>query len=387
MFQFVSLLEPDWKIERIAFARMYGRRPQEIMENARLGTHGGINMSEATMTVSVAGKTGFGRSLGKKEDVEAFVGLKVKDLFDEEGYLKPAYYFIEYPLYDCLGQLFQKPAYALLCGDTLDSNEKIRVPYYDSTLYFSDIHTDSDKAAMKLYRDEVEQRMARGHVHFKLKVGRGAMHMPLLQGIKRDIDIAHLVRDIIGKDARLMLDANNGYNYNITREVLTALRDADIYWMEEAFHEDDVVYKKLKEWLNEEGMPTLIADGEVGSRRARNIVAWAKAGYIDVLQPDIVWDGLTFWLKYARMLDADGILSAPHNFGSMYGNYATVQVAPFIQHFTFAEWDEMTIEGYDVSQYKLANGFVHVPNHPGFGIGLDSALFEKRVAAEGWVAK
>ena len=45
--------------------------------------------------------------------------------------------------------------------------------------------------------------MARGHRAFKLKIGRGAMHMSLDQGTQRDIAIIHAVRQTIGATAPL----------------------------------------------------------------------------------------------------------------------------------------------------------------------------------------
>ena len=169
--------------------------------------------------------------------------------------------------------------------------------------------------------------------------------------------------------------------------MLYETRHSNVYWIEEAFHEDDVMYKWLKEWLAKTGIKTLIADGEGGSRRSPKLVEWARRGLIDVLQPDIVWDGFVFWLKYAKMLEEYNILAAPHNFGSTFGNYATCQIFPFIKTFTLAEWDEADIKGMDFSNYSYDNGYVVVGDKPGFGIDMDDELYEKTVAQSGWMAK
>ena len=54
------------------------------------------------------------------------------------------------------------------------------------------------------------------------------------------------VRAAVGEEAPLLLDANNGYNLNLTKRVLAETAECGIYWMEEAFHEDRVLYDDLR---------------------------------------------------------------------------------------------------------------------------------------------
>ena len=51
-------------------------------------------------------------------------------------------------------------------------------------------------------------------------------------------------------------------NLNLTKRLLAETADCDIFWMEEAFHEDRMVYVDLKQWMQAEDITTLIADGE-----------------------------------------------------------------------------------------------------------------------------
>src|SRR5690606_27126336 len=131
--------------------------------------------------------------------------------------------------------------------------------------------------------------------------------------------IIRAVREAVGPDARLMLDANNGYNLNLARHVLSETADCNIYWLEEAFHEDAVLYHDLKEWLERQGLHVLIADGE-GDASPR-LLDWARDGLIDVVQYDIISHGISRWLETGRQLDGWGVASAPHHYGTIYGNY------------------------------------------------------------------
>jgi hypothetical protein len=39
----------------------------------------------------------------------------------------------------------------------------------------------------------------------------------------------------------------------------------------------------------------------------------------------------------------------------------------------------------DASAYRIVDGYVEVPQLPGFGLGLDSGIFERAVANDGFV--
>src|SRR5690606_23343702 len=155
----------------------------------------------------------------------------------------------------------------------------LRVPCYDTSLYFDDLHVEDHDEAAALIAGEAREGVERGHRAFKIKVGRGARHMPLEEGTRRDILVIRAVREAVGPDARLMIDANNGYNLNLARRVLTETADCGIHWLEEAFHEDAVLYRELKDWLVREGLDILIADGE-GDASPR-LLEWAREGLVD----------------------------------------------------------------------------------------------------------
>jgi L-alanine-DL-glutamate epimerase-like enolase superfamily enzyme len=214
-----------------------------------------------------------------------------------------------------------------------------------------------------------------------MKVGRGARHMPLVAGTARDIAVIRAIRQAAGPSATLMIDANNGYNLNLAKQVLDETRDDNIYWLEEPFHEDSELYRDLKDWLAMRQMRTLIADGE-GEASAR-LLDWARQGLVDIVQYDVLNHGFTRWLKTARQLDAWGVRSAPHHYGTGYGNYVACHLAVAIEHFSFVEWDESEVTGLAAPGYHIAEGCVHVPHQPGFGINLDEDAFLSAVRGGG----
>jgi L-rhamnonate dehydratase len=370
------------RIVAVEWARLEGRRPRHAGSNARLGAHGITVRVPILRIIAEDGSRGFGTYHGSPERVDELLGVAFDDLFSSTGAVPERWQPFEYAIWDLAGVRAGRPVYALaaaLAGRTVE--EPFRAPCYDTSLYFDDLHLESEQAAAELIAAEARAGYERGHRAFKLKVGRGARHMALEEGTRRDIAIVRAVRAAVGPAAPIMLDANNGYNLNLTKRVLAATADCGILWMEEAFHEDEVLYRDLREWLAKENLRTLIADGE-GQADPR-LIAWARAGLIDVIQYDIFGYGFSPWLTLGRELDAANVRSAPHHYGGLYGNYAAGHLAAAIQGFTYVEWDEATTDGLDTSGYALQDGWVALPAAPGFGLKLDEAVFGRAVVREG----
>src|SRR5690606_28800320 len=131
-------------------------------------------------------------------------------------------------------------------------------------------------------------------------------------GTERDIAVIRAVRQAIGPDAPLMIDANNGWNVNLVKRVLAETADCHLYWVEEPFHEDQVLYDHLQNWMRSQRLDVLIADGE--GLASPRLMQWAQAGTIEVVQYDLRDIGLTNWLKIGKQLDSWNVKSAPHNY-------------------------------------------------------------------------
>jgi L-alanine-DL-glutamate epimerase-like enolase superfamily enzyme len=377
------------EIVRIEWAELYGERPRSAGCNARLDEHGQRVRVPLARVTTDEGVTGFGWSRVARDETTEWVGHVLTDVCDLAGGLRGHCHVrdraraIEYPLWDLMGQLAEQPVYALLGGRSGEEGSFL-APCYDTSLYMDDLCLE-DKEAAELIASEALEGAARGHRAFKIKVGRGAMHMPLEAGTRRDIRVIQAVREAVGPEATIMVDANNGYNLNLARRVLAETALAEVYWIEEAFHEDGRLYERLKEWMAAEGLETLIADGEGAA--SPYLLDWAREGLIDVVQYDILYTGFTRWLELGPQLDGWGVRSAPHHYGNWYGNYAACHLASFIQRFEFVEWDEATVPGLDASAYRISQGMVRVPDLPGFGMRLEEGTFVRAVEENGFVVE
>ena len=371
------------RIVRIEWARLEGRRPRHAHANARLLDHGSVVRPPILRLTTEDGATGFGQSLASREEAEALLGMHLDDLFDLEHGTGEAWRRFDYPLWDLAGQRAEKPVYALVAARTgTPITQPFRVPCYDTSLYIDDLAIESDEAAADLIAEEARAGYGRGHRAFKIKIGRGARHLPLEQGTRRDVLVIRAVRAAVGPEPTIMIDANNGYNLNLAKRVLAETADCRIYWLEEPFHEDVVLYRDLREWLAKAGLAILIADGE--GQASPLLLEWARDGVIDVVQYDIFGHGFSRWLATGRQLDEWGVGTAPHHYGGHYGNYVTGHLAAGVQKFQRVEWDEAETPGLDTSGYRVEDGRVSIPDRPGFGLTLDDSVFQNAVKTGGY---
>ena len=375
------------RIAAIESGTLVGQRPRLAGFNARKkGDHGWESKIPLARVTTSDGVSGFGFSRLTRQQAQLLLDRPLDELITIDSGVNKAAFPLEYPLWDLLGQRGARPVYQLL-ADRAGKNVSgpLRVPCYDTTLLIDDLHLPTDEEGAALIASEANFGFEHGHRAFKIKVGRGARHMPPLEGHRRDIAVIRAVRAAVGPDAVILIDANNGYTLNIAKHILSETADCNVLWLEEAFHEDDELYEDLHAWIEREGLSVLIADGEGAA--SPHLLDYARRGIVDVIQYDIFSYGMTKWLETAPKLDAWNVRTAPHHYGAHLGNFVSGHLAAAVAGFAFVEWDELATPGLDSSAYSIDNGHVCLPNAPGFGLNLDESLFQQAVAANGYVAK
>ena len=371
-------------IAAIESGTLVGRRPRLAGYNARKkDDHGWESKIPLARVTTSDGISGFGFSRLSRQQAQLLLDVQLDELITvDSGVTQPAFP-LEYALWDLLGQRAGRPVYQILAeraGKKVSG--PLRVPCYDTTLLIDDLHLPTDAEGAALIASEARFGHELGHRAFKIKVGRGARHMPPLEGHRRDIAVIRAVRAAVGPDAAILIDANNGYTLNIAKHILSETADCNVYWLEEAFHEDDELYEDLHAWIEREGLSVLIADGEGAA--SPHLLDYAQKGIVDVIQYDIFSYGMTKWLETAPKLDAWNVRTAPHHYGAHLGNFVSGHLAAAVAGFAFVEWDELSTPGLDSSAYKVDDGHVHIPEAPGFGLKLDESLFRQAVAANGF---
>ncbi len=372
----------DSRIVWVGWAALPSRRPRMAGMNARLSVHGQELKTLLMRVETDSGHVGMGWSNCPQEQAGGLLGKSLHDVFAAGTGPGTVWKNFEFPLWDLVAHMSGQSVRALI-AEWYGKEDKTTqsVPCYDTSLYIDDLHLDDDAAAVALMQEEARFGYDNGHRAFKIKVGRGARHMPLEAGTMRDIAVIRGVREAVGPECAIMIDANNGYNLNIAKRVLAETADADLFWLEEAFHEDPVLYEDLQQWLHKEGLSVRVADGEGWA--SPSLLDWARDGLVNVVQYDIFSYGFTNWLQLGRQLDEWNVLTAPHHYGRVLGNYVTGHLVPAIARFGFVEWDEAATTGL-VSGYTVQEGLVQFPGTAGFGLELDHEIFRQQVAANGY---
>ena len=202
---------------------------------------------------------------------------------------------IDIALWDILAKKAKLPLYQLLGGKT---NNKIPVYGYGMMLQKKTV-----EELCELFKKEANQIKEKNFKAMKMKVGLGP---------KDDLKLVSAVREAIGDNFKLMVDANHAYNKNDALYVGRGLDEMDIYWFEEPVAPEDYdSYKELKEKLK-----TNIAGGEAEFTK----YGWnqlIKNNCIDIAQPEVCGlGGITEYLKISALAQANFIPIVNHVWGS-----------------------------------------------------------------------
>ncbi|WP_203433606.1 mandelate racemase/muconate lactonizing enzyme family protein [Jiangella asiatica] len=262
-----------------------------------------------------------------------------------------------------------KPVHALLGGDG-----DRPVTCYSGAIYFDDLDPVDVPRGIAAVLANCASDWAVGYRAFKLKIGRGFRWMDAEAGFARDVEVTRAVRDAY-PDARLLVDANNGYTPAETVRYLRAVSDCDLFWVEEPFHEDAAGLTLLREYLASSGSRTLVADGEYQPDE-RQLLDLAEQGLLDVLLMDVVSYGLTAWRRIMPTLRELDVAASPHAWGMPLKMLYAANIAAGLEGVITVEGVPGATEGVDAGAYSLAEGSLDVPDLPGFGLTLTASVAE-----------
>jgi L-alanine-DL-glutamate epimerase-like enolase superfamily enzyme len=213
-------------------------------------------------------------------------------------------------------------------------------------------------------------READGFTAFKFRIGREVGH-DQDEWPGRTQAVVHAVREALGDDATLLVDANSCYTPEKAIEVGRFLEDNGVRHFEEP-----CPYWEL-EWTAAvaDALDLEVAGGEQDCLLSqwRRIIGMPA---VDVVQPDVCYlGGLTRTLRVAEMADAAGLTCTPHS-----ANLSMVTV--FTLHLMGAipnagPYVELSIEPGDYYPWQVGlfepalvvrDGAVPIPDGPGWGV-------------------
>ena len=214
---------------------------------------------------------------------------------------------------------------------------------------------------------EMERYVGMGARAVKVKIGG----LPIRDDVKR----VAAIRNALGEDIQVLVDANNADRPHEAVEAARKLEPLDIFWFEEPVMPDDYRGNALVASLS----PIPIASGENEYTRYgfRDLV---EHGHAAILNPDAMFvGGVTEWMKVAAYAQAYDLPVAPHGNQDIHVHLATaVPNGLFVEYYRHSN-DAITQHAF-LEPLELVDGYVSPPARPGFGIELDDrALAPYRV--------
>lgn len=354
------------------------RRAKFIGRNARRDVHGSQATEPVIRIYTDHGVDGVGFGRVTPTEAGAILGKSLADLWDPCNGVHSALGRADHALYDLVGKALGRPAWSLIGG-----SGPAWVPVYDTTLYFSDLLPEYASDGIGRLVGELHDGLKQGFMAFKIKVGRGARWMDAGAGLARDIEVVRQLARAAPPGVVLMADANDQFGIDAARRFLSEVGEL-LWFLEEPFPESAAQGKELRHWSAARGIRTLLADGE-SQHEPDALLAIARAGGLDVLQPDIRALGLSLQWRLARELrPLQGLHLAPHCWGSYLGTFAMLQLARGADGVMTCEVDRMTSDLFDDSEWPLRNGRMQVPDSPGCGLVLREEVFLRDYLPRAW---
>jgi L-alanine-DL-glutamate epimerase-like enolase superfamily enzyme len=208
--------------------------------------------------------------------------------------------------------------------------------------------------------EEMLEMVGEGYTAIKLKVGVEAGKNP-----RRDVERVRKVREAVGPEVRLLLDANNCWDAATAVQVANRVREFDIFLFEEPVFADDI--PGLARFKHGTDIPLGTGEHEYTKFGLRDLLLHEA---VDVVQLDGTRaGGYTEMLKVAALTEAWNLKLAPHAMEHIH-----LQLAAAVPCTLFVErlriFEPVTAHVFRNAPVPR-NGLLPVPNLPGLGLELD----------------
>ena len=353
------------KITNVSYESYRWPRPRPIRNGKYTYTHGGLNVVKIATDEGVTGIGLGGGGLSQavnREMVAAFAPLLVGEdpicverlwdkmwkpkLVGRRGISTRVISALDIALWDIRGRAANQPLYKLLGGFRQE------VPVYVAGGYYEEGKTLDDLAA------EVLANLAMGARAVKMKIG-GAT-------VAEDVERVRIVRQAVGPEVKLMVDANNAYRYYEAIEIARKIEKYDIYWFEEPVAPDD--YRGHAMIAAATSIPVATGENEYTRYGFRDLIEQKSAA---ILNADAqILGGITEFMKVAALAQAYDLPIAPHGNQEVHVHLVAAIPNGLIVEYYAGATDPMW--GASLKHHlTLKDGMVSAPDRPGLGIELN----------------
>lgn len=294
--------------------------------------------------------------------------------FGQRGTYIEAISAIDIALWDIAGQSAGLPVWKLLGGRFRD-----KITAYATGCYYPENFNDLP-AVLRALEQEASGYANSGFGLLKVKIG--------LLPLDQDIERLRVIRNAVGPQIGLLVDANHGYNAAAAVRMGRLMEPLDIRFFEEPVPpEDRDGYRKVRA-----ENPIPVAGGECDFTRYgfRDLIV---GGCVDVVQPDLaVCGGFTAFTHVLTLANCYDVATVPHVWGSGIAVAAALHAVAAIPAFphtanAIALLNQPVIE-FDrkhnplrddllEERFILEGGALAVPDRPGLGVTVRDEVVAK----------
>ena len=202
--------------------------------------------------------------------------------------------------------------------------------------------------------EQTRWNLKRGFRAIKMRVGR--------DNLSEDVERVRAVRECIGPDMPLMVDANMRYTVERAIRAARRFREFDVYWFEEPTIPDD--YKGMARIASEGGLPIAAGENLHTIYEFRHTIEDAKIAFPE---PDVSnIGGITNWMRVARLAYAHNLPVTSHGVHELH-----LHLLAAIPNPSFLEVHSFGLERFIMNAPKLKDGIMKASDAPGHGVQFD----------------
>lgn len=279
--------------------------------------------------------------------------IHILDLYNHAMFMQ-AIAAVDNALWDLLGRIHGVPVCTLLGGYT-DKVPVIAIGgYYQA------------KKGQDQLNDEMLHYKSLGMAGVKFKVGRVS--------VREDIERVSRVRELVGDDFIIVCDANQAWNPREAIEFCRLAAPLNLRWIEEPVRWHDQL-EGLRMVREQSSIPVNAGQGEITAFGCRDLVV---NRCVDILNVDAtIAGGVTEWRRIAAMAGMHHVQMAHHEEPQIALHMlSAVPNGLYVEIFPNYERDPMWVD-LPVELPRIADGYMHVPNAPGFGITLNQEIIDR----------
>ena len=281
----------------------------------------------------------------------------VPKLIGRRGFTTRAISAIDIGLWDIRAKVASLPLYKMLGG------YRNLVPAYIAGGYYE------EGRGLKELAQEMESYVEMGARAVKMKVGAIS--------IREDVQRVKAVREAIGPDIKLMVDANCAYRSYEAIQFARRVEEYEPFWFEEPIAPDD--YDGHRRIAETTTIPIATGENEYTRYGFRDLIATKAVPILNVDAKHV--GGITEFMKVVALAQAHDLDIAPHGSQDIHVHLVAAIANGLILEFYPDTFNPLRREMYNSVLELNEDGTVSPPDTPGIGIDPNYHVLEKyRVA-------